>query len=303
MARPLLEEVAKHELEGKGRFKNRHGMGSIPDQPDPRDYQYQSVAAASRFVELPESVSLAEFLPKPWNQDPFGSCTSFSALTLVTVARAKGGLPYIEPSFMATWYWTKLAMYGPGTANTDVGASIREAVLSTRREGVAPAKSFPYIPANLGQVPGERVKAEAEANQSLYFFRVDDYESGIDVDFIYRCLAEGWPVSIALPLYSSFEPGYTDGYVPYPSDGDRFEGWHAMTLYGYNLRGRRPYFRCRNQWGSEWGGRRILPSAKHIEPGTCRIPIEYVRDHGYDCWTIRAVEDGKIQGVALERVI
>jgi hypothetical protein len=281
-----------------------HGTGAIPDAPDARDYDYRAVAAASRFVKLPESVSLAEWFPKHiWNQDPFGSCTSYSANHLVTYVREVLGLPYIEPSFMATWYWTKLAMYGPEVAAKDVGCSIREAVLSTRREGVAPANLFPYGPQYLGKIPDEGVKAEAEKHQSLYFFRLDDYWNGIELDFLYRCLAEGWPVSIAIPLYDTFEPDYNNGYVPYPAEGDQLEGYHAMTLYGYYMKGRRPYFRCRNQWGSNWGGRHILPSGKHIEPGTCRLPVEYVRDMGFDFWTVRAVEDGKVQGVRLDEVI
>lgn len=291
----------------KTKFQKKFGTGLVPDEEDPRDFQYRRVAAASPFLEIPESISLIHLFPKKrWNQRIFGSCTSFTAHHLVAAVREKMGLDYIEPSFMATWYWTKLAMYGPGAANQDLGASIRESVMSTRREGVAPAELFPYVDRNLSQVPGDAVKQEAEKKQSLFFFRIDDIESGkdgLDVEFVYRCLAEGWPVSIALPLYNTFDPEYSTGLIPYPGDGDKLEGYHAMTLYGYNLRGRRPYFKCMNQWGEDWGGRYLIPSGKHVEGGTCRLPIEYVRDFGFDSWTIRAVEDDKVQGVPIERVI
>lgn len=293
--KPRLAEA----LEYPGKIGS-HGTGSIPDPPDPRDYDYKAVAAAGKFQELPDSISLADLLPaKTWDQGNSNACTSFAANLLVAVAREKAGIPYTEPSFAATWYWTKLALFGPAVAKQNVGASIREAVLSTRREGIAPSSLFPF--ANyLNREPGPEVATEAEKHQSLYFFRVDDYEKGIDVDFLYRCLAEGWPVSISLPLYDSFEPEYGTGLVPYPNTNDRLEGWHTMVLYGYYLNGRRPYFRCRNSWGT-WGGRHINPSGKQIEPGTCRIPMEYVRDYGYDCWTIRAVEDGVVDGVALDQ--
>jgi hypothetical protein len=303
VTRPKLEEVAKHQFESDNKL-GRHGTGAIPDSPDPRDYEYAAVAAASRFMQLPESVSLADNLPKKiWDQKAFSSCTSYTAHHLVAAARNKAEMPYLEPSFMATWYWSKAASYGPSIAGQDIGCSIREAVLSTRREGVAPASLFPYTEQNLTKEPPAEVVSAAEASQSLYFFRVDDYEKGIDVEFLYRCLAEGWPVSIALPLYDTFNPEYGSGFVPYPTDKAKFVGWHAMTLYGYYLRGRRPYFRCRNQWGSSWGGRYLTPSGKRVESGTCRLPIEYVRDMGYDCWTIRAVENDRIQGVPIERVI
>lgn len=278
----------------------RHGMGAVPDSPDPRDYDYRNVAAAGRLQELPDSVSLLELLPsKPWNQDWTNACTSFAANLLVAATREKIGLPYIEPSFMATWYWTKMAMFGPDVAKQNVGASIREAVLSTRREGVAPSHIHPFEPRLLEIPPGPATIQEAEKNQSLYFFRVDDYEKGIELEFLYRCLAEGWPVSVALPLYNTFEPDYNTGMVPIPKESDKLEGWHAMAFYGYYLNGRRPYFRCRNSWGP-WGGRHINPTGRQIEPGTCRIPIEYVRDHGYDCWSIRAVENGIIAGTGVE---
>lgn len=286
-------------------FKH-HGMGAIPDEIDTRDYQYREIAVRGRVVELDDTMSLAQFLPKEtWDQGQFGSCTSFAANLMVSAARAIAGLPYRRPSFMATWYWTKKSMYGEGMAHLNLGASIREAVMSTRREGVASDKVYPYKPENLNRPPSPEAYDDAEPHQSLYYFRIDDFESGedgIDLDFAYRCLAEGWPISIALPLYSSFEPDYADGRIPYPGDGDKLEGYHAMVIYGYSLLGNQPFFRVRNSWG-DWGGRHILPSGKHVEKGTCRIPVEYVRDFGFDCWTIRAVEDGKVENVPLEKVV
>ena len=272
-----------------------HGFGAVPDSPDSRDFEYKAVAAAGRVVELPDSVSVGHLLPKKvWDQGRFGSCTAFTALHLVAAAWRKAGLIYQEPSFMATWYWTKAAMYGEPTARMDVGCSIREAVMSTRREGVAFADDFPYSDKTIESPPDDEVLAKAQTYQSLYFFRIDDFENGIDEDFIFRCLAEGWPVSIAVPIHEGFVPEYASSMVLDPTRGS-LEGYHAMTIYGYYLEGKRPYFKVRNQWGEHWGGRHLLPSGRVVEAGCCRLPVDFVKEFGFDCWTIRQVEDGRVK--------
>lgn len=299
--KPRLTEAFAHV--GKhGKF----GLGSIPDSPDPRDYDYRRLAEAGRFREIPDSVSLAEFLPnKTWNQNGTRACTSFAANLLVSVARAKAGIPYVEPSFLATWYWSKRAQFGPTVARQNVGTSLREAVLSTRREGVAPSSVFPFDERRLEVEPGPEVVARAEKHSCLHFFRVDDFHKGADLEFLYRCLAEGWPIAISMPIYPSFKTEYKTGFVPYPTDEEENpDGWLAMTLCGYYLNGRSPYFKCRLSWGA-WGGRHLYPSGKQVEPGMCRLPVEYVRDMAYDCWSVRYVEDGLIQGtgVRLDEVV
>lgn len=277
----------------------RHGMGAVPDTADPRDYEYKAVAESGAMVNIPDSMSVAKLFPREvWEQGDMGACTSFVANLLVAAARSKMGYPYIRPSWMATWYWTKRAMYGEDVAKMNVGASIREAVMSTKREGVVSDKEFPYTANNLQIDPGPDVLTHANDYQSLYFFRLDDYDRGVDVDFLLRCLAEGYPLSVALPIYDSFVPDYSTSFVPVPGKSDKLQGHHAMTIYGYYLEGDNPHFRVRNSWGA-WGGRHLLPSGRHVEPGTCRIPIEYVRDFGYDCWSIRAVEGGIIEGTKI----
>lgn len=274
----------------------KKGMGAIPDGADKRDYEYKALVSAGRFQELPDMVSVANLLPKEtWDQGDTSACTAFTTAALVAAARAKAGLKYFRPSVAATWYWTKAAMYGEKLASQNLGCSIREAILSTRREGVVAEADFPFFTKSPVAAPSPDLLLKAEANQSLYFFRLDDPEvgAGLDLNFLFRCLAEGWPVSITLPIHKNFEPDFATSRIPMPDGG--LEGYHAMTIYGYFLNGKEPFIRVRNSWGN-WGGRHILPSGKQIEAGTCRIPLEYVEKHGFDCWTIRAVEDGMVCG-------
>ena len=290
--RPTFMASVYNMVNGKHK---QHGMGSVPDARDNRDLDYKRLTLDSKFLELPETVSLAHLLPKEnWDQGSLSAGASFAANLLVSAVQTKLGVPYSRPSWMATWHWAKAHMYGLPLSHQDVGCSTREALISIKREGILLDSRFPYGPQHLTRMPDYEMRADAK-HPPVLFYRIDDINEPLDIDFVLRCLAEGWPLVVSLPIYHTFETGYSDGMVPLPKARDNIEGYQALVLYGYYIKGQNPFFRARLSWGS-WGGRHLTPSGRQVEGGTCRIPVDYVAEDGFDCWTARPVEMVTTQG-------
>ena len=82
-------------------------------------------------------------------------------------------------------------------------------------------------------------------------------------------------------VYSSM-PGIGDdtGDIPFPKEGDRVEGGHAVVAVGYDdnrkIGSNKGALLIRNSWGKEWGDR-----------GYGWLPYEYVlRGQAVDFWSL-----------------
>lgn len=76
-----------------------------------------------------------------------------------------------------------------------------------------------------------------------------------------HALALGMPVAVGLPI---FEGCWNSHVVKNPTQQHKFQGWHAVTLTGYDFD--QQMFRLKNSWGVEWG-----------HEGFGDIPFEYVQ--------------------------
>ncbi len=71
---------------------------------------------------------------------------------------------------------------------------------------------------------------------------------GTDRASIEAALAQGTPVVISIPVYRDFYAvrSGNGGAYPYEQDRGPFQGWHAVTVLGYDQNG----MRIENSWGT-----------------------------------------------------
>jgi C1A family cysteine protease len=71
------------------------------------------------------------------------------------------------------------------------------------------------------------------------------------LDWILAALTLGFPVALGIDVYDSFEEVGSNGMVPYPGAKEKFQGGHAICVWGHDSE--RGLFLCRNSWGTDWG--------------------------------------------------
>ena len=73
-----------------------------------------------------------------------------------------------------------------------------------------------------------------------------------DINAVKRSIFTKKPIAADLPVYSSWKPGKT---IPLPGSRDKFRGFHAVMIYGYDDATRE--FLVKNSWGKKGGKQRI----------------------------------------------
>ena len=87
----------------------KHSTGWVPDFPDARDYGLQSdnvvkfakplvAHIAGKPAKLPPRISLEEFFPPVYSQDPLQSCTAFAAAALMSYFQKRAYGKDLQPS-------------------------------------------------------------------------------------------------------------------------------------------------------------------------------------------------------------
>lgn len=260
---------------------SKMNLGCIKDKPDPRDHRFvKSVHWKTHWTEL-EPIDLRAFCPPIRSQGGLGACTAFGATQLVDFIRRKNKLVNWLPSPLFTYYATRKA---ENNIEEDSGASIREAIKSTVRDGVAMERIWPYDIKKFKENPPQEVWDNAEKHQTLEYIRINDFDPN---EFL-GCLNEGYPFAMGLSLYTSFHSFQTvlTGIVSPPNrDEEKCIGGHCMTAVGWKKMeqdGKEKVFLIvQNSWGADWG-----------DGGYCYIPMDYIlTNDAFDFWTIRTTEE------------
>jgi len=168
-----------------------------------------------------------------------------------------------------------------GTADTDSGAYVRDALKSTVNDGVAMEREWPYLVNKFNVRPDDSVWANATKHQTLEYLKIDD----TDKNAVLSCLNDGYPFMFGLRLYTSFTNSLDTmfgGSVHEPNrDKEKLLGGHCMLAVGYQKHSDgSEYIIALNSWGTGWG-----------DMGYCYIPMNYfLSNDSYDFWTVRTVE-------------
>lgn len=223
--------------------------GRLPHTRDRRDYLARPAA-----VYTGAYVNLESDFPEPWDQRQLGACVSFGASAALVFARAKMGLPPLNPSeLFAYWAARQRAGYD---VREDTGLEIRDGFASLAADGVPPAALWPYDPTRFAVRPPAAAWEAAALDEAIVY-------GAVGLTYVDDVIAGGYPVVIGFDVYESFELQRTTdtGVMPIPALDERVLGGHCVVLVstprdGALIPGAVPgvrYRRARNSWGTDWG--------------------------------------------------
>lgn len=245
----------------------RHHYGCIPDLKDHRDIRY----AIPHGQVLPTSVDLRPQDSPIEDQLDLGACTSFASGAAFRFNLRKQGLSDFVISHLFEYYNSR----AKNAKSSDSGATIRDAIKALNTYGVCPETEWPYNISTFASKPPTRCYTDALKDRAITYLRVSQ-----SLTMMKSCLAQGFPITIGISVYESFESDQvaSTGIVPMPSQDEQVLGGHALLVVGYDTT--KQWFIVRNSWGSSFG-----------DKGYVYIPFEYLadKDLASDFWTIRTI--------------
>lgn len=213
---------------------------AIPDKHDPRDHIAMSAAPGTAF----QSVDLRQWMPPIRDQGQEGACTAFAGTRLLSwlLNRFQGRSLVFSPQFL---YRAERII--EGDVDQDGGAQSRTMMAVMRDTGVCLEASDPYSDQGWQTPTTHSQLAEAQHYRIGAFHRIPDLYT------LRSVLASGYPASLAIPVYESFETNAVaqTGMVPMPKDHEALLGYHEVCVAGMDED--RKLLLVANSWGSGWG--------------------------------------------------
>ncbi|WP_181357416.1 C1 family peptidase [Stenomitos frigidus] len=249
-------------------------LGSYrPDKKNPNDKTYKSSRSTD---DLPSKVDLRPYMTPVENQGNSNSCTAnaMAGAYEYLAKRVKGSAHDVSRLFI---YYNAREL--DGATDSDEGTYLRSCVKVLKKYGTCAETTWPFDLHRIFEPPHESAYTEATS-----FLIEDAYRVKVDLDAMRQCLADGYPFTFGLDLFSSFQKAGSKGLVPMPDpDSEQHDGGHAMLCVGYSDADK--VFIVRNSWGEGWG-----------DHGYCYIPYDYMTnpDLNGDLWAIRHVADADI---------
>jgi C1A family cysteine protease len=259
-------------------FKNfiQHIFNVVKDQPDSRDSVLRSVPAAVA-SSLPTSADLTPWTGTVKNQGPLGACTAHAVTSMRELLYKKYyQFEKDQAADPKTFRLSPLYQYAierqlEGDFNVDNGAQSRSMFLALTQFGGLLESEDPYDPKNVFSVPSI-TQINKAAYQHVSYHRV------LTVDDARSVLASGYPLTVGMPVFESFESDAVaaSGLVPVPGLEEKNVGGHELLVVAYD--DVKKAFKLQNSYGPGWG-----------LAGFCWLPYAYfdspLVNGGYDLWT------------------
>jgi len=267
-------------------------MGWLPDYPDFRDYTEETESVRmllpvrkQKTGRLPAKADLREWCSPIGNQGNLGSCTANAGAGLIEYYERKSFGRHLDVSRLFLYKVTRNLMKTGG----DTGAFIRTTIGAMVLFGVPPEEYWNYTddPKEFDAEPPAFCYAFAQNYQTILYLRHDAPRASHETILanVKRFLAAGHPAMFGFTVYGSIEQASASGCIPFPADGEKIAGGHAVVAVGYDdtLKIKNRYgpetvgaLLIRNSWGAEWGGN-----------GYGWLPYDYVlRELAMDFWSV-----------------
>ena len=271
------------------------GIGWLPDYPDFRDYTVEQEAVKSMLLQAGAGKSAKETLPvtadlRAWcspieDQGSLGSCTANAGVGMVEYFERKSFGKHIDGSRLFLYKVTRGLLHQIG----DTGAFLRTTMGALVLFGVPPEEYWPYLAADYEKEPSGFCYAFAQNYHAISYYRLDPPGTAATVllNQIKTNLAAGLPSMFGFTVYNSYTQSGTTGKIPYPSEGEKIAGGHAIVAIGYDdkmkiknsnsgAKETTGAFLIRNSWGTGWG-----------MAGYGWLPYEYVlKGLAADWWSL-----------------
>ncbi|MFC1554531.1 C1 family peptidase [candidate division KSB1 bacterium] len=269
-------------------------MGWLPDYPDFRDYTMEHKivkpmvkeigALKSVNLDIPESRDFKAWCSPVENQGSLGSCTANAGVGLIEFLERRAFGKHIDASRLFLYKSTRNLLHWTG----DTGAFLRTTMGAMVLFGVPPEEYCPYVISEFDKEPDAFCYAFAQNFQAIKYFRLDPPEipKTILLKRIKTFIAFKLPSMFGFTVYNSLGQSNDDGNIPYPSDGERILGGHAVMAVGYDNKLKikntltneetKGALLIRNSWGTDWG-----------DNGYGWLPYKYVLNGlAIDWWTL-----------------
>jgi C1A family cysteine protease len=274
-------------------------MGWLPDYPSFKDYTPQSKSIAPLFkkvdlgdttkgkvlkTSLPSKHDLRKWCSPIEDQGQLGSCTANAGVGLVEYFERRAYGKHIDASRLFLYKVTRKMLNFKG----DTGAFLRSAMGALTLFGVPPEEYWPYDVEKYDREPPAFCYSFAKNYSAIKYVRLDP--TGIAKDVLLHSIkdsiSKGFPCMFGFTVYNSIQQSSTTGKIPYPCEGEKVEGGHAIMAVGYDDKMSIKNEMCnkeskgalliRNSWGDGWG-----------EKGYGYLPYDFVLEGlAEDWWTL-----------------
>lgn len=263
------------EVDGQQYF-----MGSLQEDDVYEKLPRTPTLLTRDYTVLPSAHSLVKYCPTPGNQAQHGTCvgwaTAYGARTILdAVAHGWGGNQSKVNSEAFSPLFVYMQIKFPNDYNCQQGAYISRALDLLKREGAVKFNNFDVKCAN-----------SLPLFQNTRQYRIDEYSTlfGLNatrsdkINKTKKALSQNRPVVISMKCYRSFH----SAKEKWSGVADSFEGYHAMTVVGYDDNKHGGAFLLMNSWGTNWGAGGYTWIAYN----------DYVRDvnYGYQMYLRSGVE-------------
>jgi C1A family cysteine protease len=221
--------------------------------------------AAPPAAPLLASVDLSQWMPPITNQGAEGCCTAQTGVRILSwlYRRFLNANLVFSPQFLY-----RAERLCEGDPQLDGGAQSRTMMACLQEVGVCLETSDPYNDGGWQAPTTHAMLEEANKYRSGAYHRVPDLDTALSV------LSSGYPVSLGIDVFQSFESSAVarTGEVPVPDPKKEHSiGGHEVTVYGYSLASK--VLLLDNSWGISWG-----------DSGRFQLPFAYW-PFVMDCWT------------------
>lgn len=257
-----------------------HGLGWIPDPPDPKDHKLEAFhpeLMASPLKALRRKVDMRNWIDFV-NQQQTNSCVGHGIWGLLMHAIKRLGFdPYDASPFFI--YWVARMMMGGNWTQVDQGAYIRSGMQGLANLGASSRRLYEsYKPL---MKPSEQAFLEALEHQAVKYTSVPmeimQWKTVLDADL---------PIVYGFNVYSNHTGVYNTGN--WPERSGSFAGGHCEFACGYDDDRGRPEQVCsQGSWGPVFGP----------EGWFNWKSWNFVMAEGSDAWILEIVEGATIEPV------